>query len=97
MGKAGIGNLLRGLDVLKAIDNCREGTIISRKLSMEFCGKPFGLWSSGAIQKLIQHPLLHPIHHLLRTAHHLRTSCDVSQFSVRYEYLLLARPAKARR
>jgi len=23
--------------------------------------------------------------------------CDVSQFSVRYEYLLLARPAKARR
>jgi len=35
-GKAGIGNLLRGLDVLKAIDNCHEGTIILRKLSMDY-------------------------------------------------------------
>ena len=33
------------------------------------------LWSSGAIQKLIQHPLLHPIHHLLRTARRLIPSC----------------------
>jgi hypothetical protein len=45
-GKAGIGNLLRGLDVLKAIDNCREGTIILRKLSMDFCGK---FWFCGVV------------------------------------------------
>jgi hypothetical protein len=43
---AGIRDLLRGLDVLKAINNGCEGTIISCKLGMDFCHNSFGFGSS---------------------------------------------------
>jgi hypothetical protein len=37
---------------------------------MNFCSEPFSLGSSCTIQKLIQHSLLHPIHHQHRSLQH---------------------------
>ncbi len=59
-GKAGIGNLLRALDVLETLHNRCECIILARKLSMDFYGKPFGLRSSGTIQNLSNTPSFAP-------------------------------------
>jgi hypothetical protein len=47
---AGSKNLRRGLEILEAVDNCREGGIFLGELRMDFGNNPFGLGSSRSIK-----------------------------------------------
>ena len=66
---AGSRNLLRGQNILVAVDNSCEGGIILSELRMNFGHNPFGLGSSRSIEEFIHHSFLHPLHHWKRTSH----------------------------
>jgi hypothetical protein len=49
---AGSRNLLRGLDILVVVDNCREGGIFLGELRMDFGNNPFGARFPALLRKL---------------------------------------------